>query len=192
MFHQVGPFLGGGVIFWFNFNNVLSSLCNVFSEYAFKAINQGGLTSVAVRGKDCAVVVTQKKVPVSSQWSLCLQKKVSLNVAFFPTDFIVALFVFVGCANAKKKAVMVPWHKPNSIHFTPSRLSFTQDKLLDASTVTHLFRITDNIGCVMSGMTGMTKVWHRPGSERHVDTGVNHTILVSLCSKIFLLLVYFQ
>lgn len=65
------------------------NLClSLFSEYAFKSINQEGLTSVAVKGPTIAVVATQKKVA---------------------------------------------------------------EKLIDPKTVTHLFRITKYIGCVMTG-----------------------------------------
>ncbi|XP_055539965.1 proteasome subunit alpha type-6-like [Wyeomyia smithii] len=63
-------------------------------EYAFKAINQEGLTSVALKGVDVAVVATQKKIP---------------------------------------------------------------DKLIDPKTVTHLYRITRNVGCVMTGRIADSK-----------------------------------
>eukprot|EP01135_Chromosphaera_perkinsii_P008097 Nk52_evm13s1129 gene=Nk52_evmTU13s1129 len=58
-------------------------------EYAFKAINQGNITSFGIRGEDCCVVITQRKVP---------------------------------------------------------------DKLFVKESITHVFQLTEHIGCVMTGI----------------------------------------
>ncbi|KDE09079.1 proteasome subunit alpha type-6 [Microbotryum lychnidis-dioicae p1A1 Lamole] len=57
-------------------------------EYAFKAITSSGHTTLAIRGEDATVVITQKKVP---------------------------------------------------------------DKLLDPDSITHIYNVTPNIGCVFTG-----------------------------------------
>ncbi|KAH8793610.1 nucleophile aminohydrolase [Hyaloscypha sp. PMI_1271] len=57
-------------------------------EYAFKAITAANIMSIGVRGKDCAVVLSQKKVP---------------------------------------------------------------DKLIDPSSVSHIFKLSPSVGCVMTG-----------------------------------------
>ena len=43
----------------------------VVLEYAFKAITAANITSVGVRGKNCAAVLSQKKVPVGWLWMMC-------------------------------------------------------------------------------------------------------------------------
>ncbi|KAI5296135.1 Proteasome subunit YC7alpha/Y8 (protease yscE subunit 7) [Ascosphaera acerosa] len=57
-------------------------------EYAFKAITAANITSLGIRGKDCAVALSQKKVP---------------------------------------------------------------DKLIDPASVSHIFKISPSVGCVMTG-----------------------------------------
>lgn len=125
----------------FEVHKACSFFYSLSSEYAFKAINQGGLTSVAIRGKDCVVVVTQKKVPVSIhlRWR-CINTQIIYYNSYKACSPILQLIMVV----ASPVEFIVDFRV----------LCVSQDKLLDASTVTHLFRITENIGCVMTGMTG--------------------------------------
>ena len=68
---------------------LLFAWCLRTTEYAFKAINSAGITTIGLKSNSAAVVISQKKVP---------------------------------------------------------------DKLLDASSVTNVYKISPGIGCVMTGM----------------------------------------
>ena len=76
-------------------------------EYAFKAITAANITSIGVRGKTCAVVLSQKKVPVSD-------------------------LKLVG-------------------HGIKGLSDCLQDKLIDPSSVSHIFKLSPSVGCVMTG-----------------------------------------
>ena len=76
-------------------------------EYALKAANSSGNTAVAVRGRDSAAFITQRKVPVRG-----------------------ILFVLP--------------------------LLRMQDRLIDPTSLTSVYRITDSIGCLMIGLLRKT------------------------------------
>jgi len=65
-------------------------------EYAFKAVTAANIMSIGIKGKDCAVVLSQKKVP---------------------------------------------------------------DKLIDPASVSHIFKISPSVGCVMTGGIADCRAW---------------------------------
>lgn len=79
------------------------------AEYAFKAITAANITSVGVRGKDCAVVISQKKVPVRQ----VRDEDEGIN-----------------------NRLTVDAH---------------QDKLIDPSSVSYIYKLSPSVGCVMTG-----------------------------------------
>jgi len=93
-------------------------------EYAFKAINSAGQTSVAIRGKDTSVVASVKKVP---------------------------------------------------------------DKLLDATSMSSLYKITDKIGCVMTGLVPDARSQVARARSEAVNFKYKHGVDISvdmLCRRI--------
>ncbi len=102
------------------------------AEYAFKAVKSAGVTSIGVRGKDSVCVVTQKKVPVSS---LRFDLKRSRLYA-----------VYTAIRDQERRLICLA---PCDV------ILILQDKLLDHTSVTHLFPITKYIGLLATGLTGL-------------------------------------
>ena len=92
-----------------------------------------GITSIGVRGKDSVCVVTQKKIPVRARAS---RPRARVPLARRSTD----LTFSHGASNSQRLDAR-----------SPSRPLDPQDKLIDASDVTHMFKITKFIGLCATG-----------------------------------------
>ena len=110
------------------------------SEYAFKAAKGTGLTSIGVRGEDSVVFITQKRVLV--RWGVGVASCCSRGTQVLAP-------VWTGAATTPVTRVTpltrcIPCYRVADVR--------AQDKLIDPTSVTHLFKLTENIGCVMTGV----------------------------------------
>jgi len=99
------------------------------AEYALKAVKGSGLTSLGVRGSDAVVLVAQKRVQVRPP-----------RGAVPPPSRVPPRAVRRLTPTRRLASPRLPARRP------------AQDKLIDASCVTHLFKLTENIAAVMTGV----------------------------------------
>jgi len=115
----------------------------VCAEYAFKAVKSAGVTSIGVRGADSVCVVTQKKVPVSCSRTLA---SIDRGGATDPD---------AGCCTEKDCSFLCVIGWIGCFVWPDLNVLSVQDKLLDQTSVTHLFPITKFVGLLATGLTGI-------------------------------------